>query len=94
MNVLSLYLVYLAVLSLLAFILYGIDKKKAKRGVWRIPESPLLLLGFLGGSVGGLLGMSVFRHKTKHGYFYLVNVIGVLWQAFLAYYLFVNPILL
>ena len=94
MNVLYLYLLYLAALSFSTFFLYGADKRKAKKGAWRIPEKTLLLLGFFGGSVGGLLGMSAFRHKTKHAYFYVVNVIGLLWQAALGYYLLTNPILL
>ena len=48
---------------------YGIDKAKAKRGAWRVPEKTLFLLPLLGGSVGALLGMRVFHHKTKHWYF-------------------------
>ncbi len=53
-------------LNLLAFALYGIDKRKAKRGAWRISEATLLLIAALGGSVGALLGMELFRHKTRH----------------------------
>lgn len=94
MDILYLYLIYLAALSLSTFLLYGADKRKAKKGAWRIPEKTLLLLGFFGGSMGGLLGMSTFRHKTKHAYFYVVNVIGLLWQAPLGCYLLTNPILL
>ncbi len=69
-----------AVMSLVAFIAYASDKKKAKRGVWRIPEKVLLLLGFLGGSVGALLAMKFLRHKTKHWYFWAVNWAGFVWQ--------------
>ena len=47
----------------------GIDKSRAKRGVWRVPERTLFLLPLLGGSIGALLGMRIFRHKTKHWYF-------------------------
>lgn len=53
----------------MAFTVYGVDKAKARRGAWRIPEKTLFLLPLLGGSVGALLGMLVFRHKTKHWYF-------------------------
>ena len=60
----------LLLISLFAFALYGIDKAKAKRGAWRIPEATLLLVAFLGGSFGALLGMEVFRHKTKHWQFW------------------------
>ena len=56
----------LAAANLLSFALYGIDKGKAKRGAWRVPESTLLLFAALGGSAGALLGMELFRHKTKH----------------------------
>jgi len=51
------------------FTVYGVDKAKARRGAWRVPEKTLFLLPLLGGSVGALLGMLVFRHKTKHWYF-------------------------
>ena len=59
-------LLIFAVLSLLAFVLYGADKRKAKRKEWRIPEKTLLLTSFLGGALGGLAAMQLFRHKTKH----------------------------
>lgn len=62
-------LVYLAVLNLVTFALYGADKRRAKKGQWRIPEKTLLILPLLGGSVGGILGMAVFHHKTRHWYF-------------------------
>ncbi|MBQ1316153.1 MAG: DUF1294 domain-containing protein [Lachnospiraceae bacterium] len=61
--------VYLALINLTAFILYGADKKKAKRGQWRIPEKTLLGIAVIGGSAGAILGMFLFRHKTKHWYF-------------------------
>ena len=60
---------YLAAVNVVTFTVYGIDKSKARRGAWRIPEKMLFLLPLLGGSVGALLGMKVFRHKTKHWYF-------------------------
>lgn len=53
------------VLNLLTFALYGIDKWKARHDRWRIPEATLLLFAFSGGSVGGLMGMYLFRHKTR-----------------------------
>ena len=62
-------LIWLAVINLVTFAVYGIDKAKAKRGAWRVPEKTLFLLPLLGGSLGALLGMRVFRHKTKHWYF-------------------------
>ncbi len=61
--------VYLLIVNVVAFALMGIDKSKAKRGAWRIPERTLFLPVVLFGSLGGTLGMLTFRHKTKHWYF-------------------------
>lgn len=79
-----------ALLSLIAFALYGADKVRAKHGAWRVPEKMLLGLGFLGGAPGALLAMQLFRHKTQHFYFYVVNVLGILWQAALLVWLFIR----
>ena len=62
-------LLWLAVINLLTFIVYGADKRRARKGKWRVPEKTLFLLPLLGGSIGALLGMRVFHHKTKHWYF-------------------------
>lgn len=59
-------LYYLIAVNVLAFSLMGADKSKARRGVWRIPEKVLFLAAVIGGSVGAILGMFAFRHKTKH----------------------------
>ena len=64
-------LAYLFVINLIAFILMGADKKRAEKKRWRIPEKTLFLTAILGGSLGSVLGMQVFRHKTKHWYFAL-----------------------
>ena len=90
MTVIKLFLFYVALLSLFTFILYGVDKAKARRGAWRISEKALLLCGFLGGAAGALVAMQLFRHKTKHYYFYLVNVLGLAWQIALPVYLFMQ----
>lgn len=63
------FLAFLLVMNLIAFALMGIDKAKAKAGAWRIPEKTLFLVTALFGGLGGTLGMSFFRHKTKHWYF-------------------------
>ena len=60
---------WLVIINIVAFCLYGIDKKRAKKGQWRISEKTLLLSAVFGGSIGAILGMYVFRHKTKHWYF-------------------------
>jgi uncharacterized membrane protein YsdA (DUF1294 family) len=59
-------LYYLIVVNIVTFLVYGIDKWKAKQGSWRISESLLLILAIIGGSIGALLGMNVWRHKTQH----------------------------
>ena len=61
--------VYLAAINLATFIVYGADKRRARKGTWRVPEKMLFLLPLLGGSAGALLGMRVFHHKTRHWYF-------------------------
>ena len=61
--------VWLIASNLVTFAVFGADKRRARRGAWRVPEKTLFLLPLLGGSVGALLGMRVFRHKTKHWYF-------------------------
>ncbi len=62
-------IIWLCVANLGALILFGVDKKRAKEGRWRIPEKTLFLSAILGGSIGAILGMHLFRHKTKHWYF-------------------------
>ena len=57
---------YLLAINAVAFFAYGIDKLKARKGWWRIPEATLLLLAIIGGSIGAWLGMKVWRHKTMH----------------------------
>lgn len=59
-------LYYLLAVNLLTFATYGIDKYKARHARWRVREASLLLLAALGGSIGALLGMHLFRHKTQH----------------------------
>ena len=59
-------LIYLVVINVVAFVVYGVDKYKAKRGRWRTPEATLLGLAAIGGSIGAWLGMRVWHHKTMH----------------------------
>lgn len=58
--------IYVFFTNLLLFILMGLDKRKAKLNHWRISEKTLFSLALMGGSIGGILGMYTFRHKTKH----------------------------
>ena len=73
------YASYLVLLSLITFIAYGVDKKKAIKGKYRTKEKTLLSLSFLGGAFGGYPAMLIFRHKTKgeHWYFTAVNWLGL-----------------
>ena len=59
-------LYYLIVINIVTFLVYGIDKWKAKQGSWRISEATLLILAVIGGSIGALLGMKLWHHKTMH----------------------------
>ena len=59
-------LYYLIVINVVTFLVYGIDKWKAKKGSWRISEATLLILAAIGGSIGALLGMKIWHHKTMH----------------------------
>ncbi len=83
-------LIYLAAVNLVTFVMYGIDKYKAKKAKWRIPEATLLLLAAIGGSIGAWTGMQVWHHKTLHKKFkYGVPIIFLL-QIALTIYLYNN----
>ena len=76
------YLIYLLAINAVTFIVYGIDKYKAKHAKWRISEATLLLLAVVGGSIGAWCGMKVWHHKTMHKKFtYGVPVILLLQVA-------------
>jgi uncharacterized membrane protein YsdA (DUF1294 family) len=65
----KLILIYLLIVNALGFLLMLVDKRKAQKNLWRIPESTLFLMAAIGGSIGSIAGMYKFRHKTKHWYF-------------------------
>ena len=71
----------LAVLNLISFGLMGADKRRAKAGKWRIPEKALFLAAACFGALGGVLGMQLFRHKTRHWYFRLFFPLMLIAQA-------------
>lgn len=82
----NLVLYYILIINILTFIVYGIDKLKAKKGKLRIPESTLLLLAIIGGSIGAFLGMKVWHHKTMHKKFkYGIPLIIILQLGVLLY---------
>ena len=77
---------YLLALNAVTFIIYGIDKYKAKKAKWRISEATLLLLAVLGGSFGAWMGMKVWHHKTMHKKFkYGIPAILLIQIALMAY---------
>lgn len=69
MNVILLLVAYIIVINFIAFFLMGIDKRRAIKHAFRIPEATLFLFAIMGGSIGAILGMYTFRHKTRHWYF-------------------------
>ena len=77
-------------MSVIAFACYGIDKKKAIDHVWRIRESTLILLAFMGGAPGALLGMRVFHHKTKHRKFRILVPLALILWIVIAVFLYEN----
>ncbi len=64
-------IVYLIIINIISFLMFYIDKRKAKKHLWRIPEATLLFFAFIGGSFGAFIAMRLFRHKTKHAKFYV-----------------------
>ena len=62
-------LVYLVIINIVGFAMMGIDKKKAKKRSFRIPEASLFIIAVIGGSLGSIAGMYFFKHKTRHWYF-------------------------
>ena len=81
-------LLYLTIINAAAFLLMLIDKQKARRGAWRIPEATLIWITILGGSIGSLIGMYFFRHKTRHLKFVLGIPVILFAQLSLAIWLY------
>ena len=69
MGVITYIVSYLIIINLIGFVIMGVDKLKAKKRAWRIPESTLFVVALIGGSLGTTVGMHAFRHKTRHWYF-------------------------
>lgn len=83
----KLILIYLLIVNALGFLLMLVDKRKAQKNLWRIPESTLFLMAAIGGSIGSLAGMYKFRHKTKHLKFTLGVPAILIAQIVLVYWL-------
>ena len=81
---------YLLAVNITSFLLYGIDKYKAKKGKWRISEATLLTMAAIGGSIGALAGMRLWHHKTMHKKFKYGIPLIIIMQIALAVYLLTN----
>ena len=89
------YVIYTLIgINLITYLIFGIDKVKAKNKSWRIPEKTLLTLAFFGGSLGAIIGMIQFRHKTQKSEFkniiYLIILVQVALLVFVGYQLLNN----
>ena len=69
MNSFDIIILYVAAVNVVSFLMMGIDKRKAVKRAFRIPESTLFVMAIIGGSIGSIAGMHLFRHKTRHWYF-------------------------
>ena len=81
---------YLLAVNIASFLLYGIDKYKAKKGKWRISEATLLMMAVIGGSIGAWAGMRLWHHKTMHKKFKYGIPIIIILQVTIAVYLQTN----
>lgn len=92
MEVLSYIGLYIGVINLAGFLLMGLDKLRARRNAFRIPEATLFLFAIFGGSIGCILGMNLFRHKTQKPAFYIgLPVILAVQIVITLYFLFLSP---
>ena len=83
-------LAYLGLINLIALLMFGVDKSKARKGSRRISEASLFMISLVGGAVGGLLGMMLFRHKTRKMGFKAIMFIMILINIYLYYWLYLN----
>lgn len=79
---------YLIVINFIGFLSMFLDKRRARKHLWRIPEKTLFLIALLGGSIGSILGMHLFHHKTKHWYFLWGMPVLLILQLAAAYFIF------
>ncbi len=86
-------IIYLLIINLCGFLSMKIDKKRAEKKRWRIPEKTLFIIAAIGGSIGSIAGMRKFRHKTKHWYFVIGMPAILILQISLMYILIKNGIL-
>lgn len=92
MGVISYIVLYLVIMNLTGFLMMGIDKRKARKRAWRIPESTLFIIALVGGSLGTTIGMHLFHHKTRHWYFLYGMPVILALQVILILALVFSPI--
>lgn len=92
MDVRHILVIYLLTVNLIGFSLMGIDKQKARKRAFRIPEATLFLVALIGGSIGSIAGMYFFHHKTRHWYFVIGMPAILILQLALAFWLTRLPV--
>ena len=92
MNPITFIIIYLIIINIVGFAIMGIDKRKAIKRTFRIPEATLFIVALIGGSIGSIAGMQVFRHKTRHWYFVLGMPAILIIQIALLVLLLTSPI--
>lgn len=78
---------YIVIVNFITFLMFAIDKKKAIKNEWRIPEAWLLFFSFIGGSLGGVLAMKIMKHKTKKPKFTIIMPVLLLINILTVYYI-------
>lgn len=92
MNAFQLIMIYIIAINIISFIVMGVDKRKAQKRAWRIPESTLFVLAIIGGSIGSIAGMYLFHHKTRKWYFAYGMPVILAIQVILMLILIFSPI--
>ena len=92
MNPITFLIIYFVIINIVGFAIMGIDKRKAIKRTFRIPEATLFIVALIGGSIGSIAGMQVFRHKTRHWYFVFGMPAILVIQIALLVFLLVGPI--
>lgn len=92
MNPITFLIIYFVIINIVGFAIMGIDKRKAIKRTFRIPEATLFIVALIGGSLGSILGMQVFRHKTRHWYFVFGMPAILIVQIALLVFLLTGPI--
>ena len=88
MSVNTIVILVLVLINFIAFILYGVDKHRARNHQWRISEKILIGIAVIGGSIGAILGMHFFHHKTRHWYFRYGLPVILIMQVIMALMIF------